>query len=205
MLVGYARVSTTHQSLGVQMEQLAAHGVEKIFREQISGKSASNRPQLKAALDFCREGDTFLVTRLDRFARSAQDLHNIVAALTTKGVGFRCLQQGGLDTTTSHGKLMLGILAAVAEFELDIRQERQREGIEKAKARGAYRGGKQRFDPAEVKKLRDDGMRPRAIARQLRCSPATVYRLLGCSASQDEAGARSDDTSKREGRFSSHP
>ena len=179
MLVGYARVSTTHQSLDVQVEQLAAHSVEKIFQEQISGKSASNRPQLKAALDFCREGDTFLVTRLDRFARSAQDLHNIVAALIGKGVGFRCLQQGGLDTTTSHGKLMLGILAAVAEFELDIRQERQREGIEKAKKSGVYRGGKQRFDPAEVRKLRDDGMKPRAIARELKCSPATVYRLLG--------------------------
>jgi len=178
MLVGYARVSTTHQSLDVQVEQLASHNVEKIFQEQVSGKSASNRPQLRAALDFCREGDTFLVTRLDRFARSAQDLHNIVAALTAKGVGFRCLQQGGLDTTTSHGKLMLGILAAVAEFELDIRQERQREGIEKAKVRGVYRGGKQRFDAAEVRKLRDDGMKPRAIARELKCSPATVYRLL---------------------------
>ncbi|MCK0530373.1 recombinase family protein [Sphingobium agri] len=179
MLVGYARVSTTHQSLDVQMEQLAAHAAEKIFQEQVSGKSASNRPQLQAALDFCREGDTFLVTRLDRFARSAQDLHNIVSALTAKGVGFRCLQQGGLDTTTSHGKLMLGILAAVAEFELDIRQERQREGIEKAKARGVYQGGKQRFDPVVVQKLRDDGMKPRAIARELKCSPATVYRLLG--------------------------
>lgn len=179
MLVGYARVSTTHQSLDVQMEQLSAHAVEKIFQEQVSGKSASNRPQLKAALDFCREGDTFLVTRLDRFARSAQDLHNIVSALTAKGVGFRCLQQGGLDTTTSHGKLMLGILAAVAEFELDIRQERQREGIEKAKARGVYQGGKQRFDPVAICKMRDDGMKPRAIARELKCSPATVYRLLG--------------------------
>lgn len=179
MLVGYARVSTTHQSLDVQMEQLATHSVEKIFQEQVSGKSASNRPQLKAALDFCREGDTFVVTRLDRFARSAQDLHNIVSALTAKCVGFRCLQQGGLDTTTSHGKLMLGILAAVAEFELDIRQERQREGIEKAKARGVYQGGKQRFDPVAVRKMRDDGMKPRAIARELKCSPATVYRLLG--------------------------
>jgi DNA invertase Pin-like site-specific DNA recombinase len=178
MLVGYARVSTTHQSLDVQLEHLNMHGVDKIFQEQLSGKSASNRPQLKAALDFCREGDAFLVTRLDRFARSAQDLHNIVASLTAKGVGFRCLQQGGLDTTTSHGKLMLGILAAVAEFELDIRQERQREGIEKAKAQGAYRGGKQRFDAAAIQNLHRTGMKPRAIAKEIRCSPATVYRLI---------------------------
>lgn len=179
MLVGYARVSTSHQSLDVQLEQLAAHQAEKIFQEQISGKSAANRPQLKAAIDFCREGDTFIVTRLDRFARSARDLHNIVAGLTAKGVGFRCLQQGGLDTTTSHGKLMLGILAAVAEFELDIRQERQREGIEKAKTAGIYKGGKQRFDPATIHGLQATGMKPRAIARQLGCSPATVYRLIG--------------------------
>lgn len=74
---------------------------------------------------------------------------------------------------------MLGILAAVAEFELDIRQERQREGIEKAKARGVYRGGKQRFDPIGIQKLHDEGMKPRAIAKEMRCSPATVYRLLG--------------------------
>lgn len=178
MLVGYARVSTTHQSLEVQLEQLAAAGTEKIFREQVSGKSAANRPQLNAALDFCREGDTFIVTRLDRFARSAHDLHAIVATLNEKGVGFRCLQQGGLDTTTSHGKLMLGILGAVAEFELDIRQERQREGIEKAKVRGAYRGGKQRYNASEIQKFRAEGLRPREIARKLGCSPATVYRLL---------------------------
>ena len=178
MLVGYARVSTTHQSLEVQLEQLDAAGAEKIFREQVSGKSATNRPQLKAALEFCREGDTFIVTRLDRFARSAHDLHAIVATLNEKGVGFRCLQQGGLDTTTSHGKLMLGILGAVAEFELDIRQERQREGIEKAKTRGAYQGGKQRYDAAQIQQCRADGMRPREIARKFGCSPATVYRLL---------------------------
>lgn len=162
----------------MQLEQLAASNVEKVFQEQLSGKSAANRPQLKAALDFCREGDTFIVTRLDRFARSARDLHNIVAGLTIKGVGFRCLQQGGLDTTTSHGKLMLGILAAVAEFELDIRQERQREGIEKAKVRGIYKGGKQRFDVAMARSLYADGLKPRAIAKELACSPATVYRLL---------------------------
>lgn len=178
MLIGYARVSTTKQSLDVQLEQLRAHGVEKIFQEQVSGRAASNRLHLRAALDFCREGDTFIVTRLDRFARSARDLHNIVAALVAKGVGFRCLQQGGLDTTTSHGRLMLGVLAAVAEFELDIRQERQREGIEKARARGVYRGGKKRFDAVIIQKLYEEGMKPRAIAKEMHCSPATVYRLL---------------------------
>lgn len=177
MLVGYARVSTTHQSLEVQLDHLRAHGCDRVFQEQISGRRASNRPELQAALSFCRGGDTFVVTRLDRFARSAKDLHNIVATLTGKGVHFICLQQGGIDTTTIHGKLMLGILAAVAEFEMDIRQERQREGIEKAKARGAYRGRKRAIDPDLVRNLLAEGVKPRAIAQKIGCSPASVYRL----------------------------
>lgn len=179
MLVGYARVSTTEQSLEVQLDQLAQAGVEKVFSEQRSGKRVANRPELQRALDFCREGDTFVVTRLDRFARSAADLHRTVEQLTAKGVGFRCLQQGGIDTTTTHGKLMLGILAAVAEFELDIRHERQREGIENAKAKGVYRGRKASIDRNSVKRMSLDGMSARAIAERLGCSPASVYRLAG--------------------------
>ena len=148
MLVGYARVSTTEQSLEVQLDQLAKAGVEKVFSEQRSGKRAANRPELQRALDFCREGDTFVVTRLDRFARSAADLHRTVEQLTAKGVGFRCLQQGGIDTVTTHGKLMLSILAAVAEFELDIRQDRQRERYE-------GKQGMNSFTPERVNPDRD--------------------------------------------------
>lgn len=178
MLVGYARVSTSDQSLDIQHDQLAQAGVEKVFGEQRSGKTAANRPELQRALDFCREGDTFVVTRLDRFARSAADLHRTVELLTAKGVGFRCLQQGGIDTTTIHGKLMLGILAAVAEFELDIRQERQREGIENAKTKGVYQGRKASIDRKAVNQLRTDGLTARAIAVRLGCSQASIYRLL---------------------------
>lgn len=185
MLVGYARVSTTDQSLDIQHDQLAQAGVEKVFSEQRSGKTAANRPELQRALDFCREGDTFVVTRLDRFARSAADLHRTVELLTAKGVGFRCLQQGGIDTTTTHGKLMLGILAAVAEFELDIRQERQREGIESAKSRGIYRGRKPSIDREVVSALSEDGLSARSIAARLGCSPASIYRLIGMANAKD--------------------
>ena len=127
MLVGYARVSSGTQSLEVQLDALREAGCEKIFSEKRSDTSTSSRDALAEALDFVRDGsDTLVVTRLDRLARSADDLHAIVAKLSLKGVGFKCLQQGGMDTNTSTGKLLLGVLASIAEFETDIRKERQR-------------------------------------------------------------------------------
>ena len=132
MLVGYARVSSTGQSLEVQLDALREAGCEKIFSEKRSGTSTTGRDALAEALDFVRDSsDTLIVTRLDRLARSAGDLHNIIAQLSLKGVGFKCLQQGGMDTSTSTGKLLLGVLASIAEFETDIRKERQREGIDR--------------------------------------------------------------------------
>jgi len=176
MLVGYARVSTTDQSLDIQIEALKAAGCEKVFSDQLSGTTA-DRPQLQAALQFVREGDTLIVTRLDRFARSARDLHNMLADLSSKGVGFRCTQQSGIDTTTSMGRLVLGILGNVAEFETALRSERQREGIEAARARGAYKGGKARIDPARVREMLSMGMGAAEVARQLGINRASVYRL----------------------------
>ena len=187
MQVGYARVSSTGQSLEVQQDLLAGSGCEKVFAEKISGTSMEGRKELADAMEFSREGDVFVVTRVDRCARAAKDLHKIVAALAAKGVGFRCLQQGGLDTTTSHGKLMLGILAAVAEFETDIRKERQIEGIEKAKAQGRYRGRPAAIDPEKVRKLRDGGMGASQIAKELKIGRASVYRVL--DERQAESGA----------------
>ncbi|KAA9018270.1 recombinase family protein [Sphingobium limneticum] len=178
MLVGYARVSTTDQSNSIQTDTLTQHGVERLFEEQQSGKTADNRPILQQCLDFVREGDVLVVTRLDRIARSARDLHNVIHTLNAKGVGFRCLQQGEMDTTTSHGKLLLGVLALMAEFELDIRQERQREGIVKAKAAGVYKGRKATINRDEVAALKASGLGPRAIAKQLKCSEASIYRIL---------------------------
>lgn len=178
MLVGYARVSSSGQSLDVQLEALAAAKCEKVFSEKRSGTSTGGRDALKDALDFVREGDTLVVTRLDRLARSSQDLHNIIGALAAKGVKFRCLQQSGIDTDTGMGKLVLAILGAVAEFETDIRKERQREGIEKAKEAGKYRGRKPSVDNEKIIQLHKDGVRPSDIARQLNIGRTSVYRAL---------------------------
>jgi DNA invertase Pin-like site-specific DNA recombinase len=176
--VGYARVSSVGQSLDVQLAALKEAGCEELFSEKQSGTSTDRREALQEALRFVRKGDTLIVTRLDRLARSATDLHTIVSQLAQKGVGFRCLQQSGVDTTTSTGKLLLGMLAAIAEFETDIRKERQREGIERAKAAGVYKGRKPSVDASAVRKLRDEGVSPTVIAKELRIGRASVYRAL---------------------------
>lgn len=178
MLVGYARVSSIGQSLDVQLAALNDAGCEKVFAEKQSGTTTGKRDELRDALEFVREGDTLVVTRLDRLARSAGDLHAIVSQLSLKGVSFRCLQQSGVDTSTSTGKLLLGMLAAIAEFETDIRKERQREGIERAKAAGVYKGRKPSVDAVAVRELRQRGVAPTAIAKQLGIGRASVYRAL---------------------------
>lgn len=177
--IGYARVSSAGQSLDIQVDALRAAGCDPIFQEKRSGRKASDREQLALALAFVREGDTLMVTKLDRLARSVIDLHQIVEQLAAKGVGFRVLQQSGIDTTSSTGKLTMGILAAVAEFEADIRAERQRDGIEAAKAKGTYKGRKPSVPADEIKRLLAEGMRPADVARQLQCARSTVYRLAG--------------------------
>jgi DNA invertase Pin-like site-specific DNA recombinase len=178
MLIGYARVSSAGQSLEAQLEALQAAGCEKIYSEKRSGKTAADRTELAKALDQIRQGDTLVVTRLDRLARSVTDLHRIMEQLATEGVSFRCLQQGGVDTSTSTGKLTLAILGAVAEFENDIRRERQRDGIERAKAKGVYRGRQPSIDPERVKALKAGGLGASAIAKELGIGRASVYRAL---------------------------
>jgi len=178
MLVGYARVSSSGQSLDIQNEALAQAGCEKVFAEKMSGRLAKDRIELGHVLDFVREGDVLVVTRLDRLARSVGDLHRIIETLTGKGVEFRCLNQSGVDTGTSTGKLTLAILGADAEFENDIRRERQMEGIAKAKAEGRYKGRPATIDPTQVKALHHQGMGASAIARELRIGRASVYRAL---------------------------
>lgn len=175
-VVGYARVSSVGQSLELQEDQLRAAGCERIFAEKRSGTSTAGREQLEAALAWVRDGDILVVTRLDRLARSVVDLRQIVDAVTHKGVGFRCLQQH-IDTTSPEGRLMLGVLAAFAEFETDIRKERQREGIEKAKLAGKYRGRPQSVDRKVIAQLEAEGLGPAAIAKRLGIGRATIYRL----------------------------
>jgi DNA invertase Pin-like site-specific DNA recombinase len=176
----YARVSSNSQSLEVQLEQLRAAGAEEVFQETRSGTTTQGRDQLEAALRFVRKGDVLLVTRLDRLARSMSDLRRIVDTLTAKGVGLRVLQQP-FDTTTSEGRLLLNILGAFSEFETEIRKERQRDGIAKAKTEGRYKGRPKSIDPAQIAALKEEGLGASAIARRLGIGRASIYRLLPTS------------------------
>lgn len=179
MLVGYARVSSTDQSLELQREQLQTAGVTKLFEEKASGTTTNGREELERAVDWVREGDVLLVTRLDRLARSVGDLSTIVGRLEAKKVGFRCLHQN-FDTTSAEGRLMLNILGAFAEFETAIRRERQMEGIAKAKAEGRMGGkpGPRVASAEDIMKLRKEGLGSSAIARQLGIGRRTVYRIV---------------------------
>lgn len=176
-VVAYARVSTTDQNLDLQLGQLQDAGAEKIFSEQVTGTSTTDRVALAALLEWVREGDVVLVTRLDRVARSLADLHQILGHLARKGVQFRCLLQP-IDTTTPEGRLMLNILGSFAEFETEIRKERQMEGIAKAKANGVYgRGGRKKtVTEAQIVALKASGLGATEIGRRLSCSKHTVYR-----------------------------
>lgn len=177
MLIGYARTSTTDQDAGLdaQVRDLTQLGVEKLFTEQVSSVAA--RQQLEAALDFAREGDVFVVTKLDRLARSVPDLVDITRRLERKGVTLRILQLN-LDTSTPTGKLMLNMLGSIAQFERELMLERQREGIAKAKAEGKYRGRPVTTDRDKVRELAALGIPKAKIAKQLGISRETVYRAL---------------------------
>jgi DNA invertase Pin-like site-specific DNA recombinase len=179
MIVGYARTSTVEQIAGLEAQErdLRAAGVEKVFAEQVS--SVASRAQLEAALDFIRAGDVFVVTKLDRLARSVADLCAIVKRIEAKNAALRILAIG-LDTATSTGKLMLNVLASVAQFEREMMLERQREGIAKAKGEGKYKGRAPtaRAKAADVRRLADEGMTREAIAAKLNIGVASVYRAL---------------------------
>lgn len=181
-IVGYARVSSIGQSLDIQIEQLTEAGCEKVFAEKQSGTSTTGRTELSLALDWVREGDVFVITRLDRLARSITDLWDIVRKLDDQGVSFRCIQQP-VDTTTPAGRLMISMLGAFAEFETELRRERQAEGIARAKAEGKYSKPRKpqpsRISAVEIRRLRDvEKLGAAAIAKRLKCSRVTVYRKV---------------------------
>src|SRR5215831_16010487 len=176
--VGYARVSSTGQDLDVQLERLKC--CEKVFKEKRSGVDAG-RPELKRCLEYLREDDTLLVTKLDRLARSTSDLYRIISQLADKGVSFKVIDDPSIDTTSRTGKLVMGILALIAEFENDIRRERQMDGIAKAKERGVHFGRKLELTAekiAEIKSLRQSGITVPEIMHKTNLSKATVYRAL---------------------------
>jgi DNA invertase Pin-like site-specific DNA recombinase len=183
MIVGYARTSTVEQISGFesQIKELQKAGCEKVFREQVS--SIAIRTQLELALEFVREGDIFVVTKIDRLARSISDLMAIIKSLEKNGVGLRILNLG-IDTGTPTGKLMLTVLGGIAQFEREIMLERQREGVAKAKAEGKYKGRKPiAMDrQQEVIRLVKSGIPKASVAKQLGMGEASVYRILRKSA-----------------------
>lgn len=178
MRVGYARVSTSGQKLDLQLERLL--DCDRTFHEKVSGKSAQNRPELQNALNFVREGDIFVVTKLDRLARSVVDLANIVQKLEDKKVDLLVLDQG-IDTTSIYGRLQFNILAAIGEFEREIIRERSFEGRLRALARGVKFGAKPKLKKEEVAQLVADyetpGYSKTEIAEHYGISRSSVYRL----------------------------
>lgn len=193
MLIGYARTSTVEQtaSFDAQKVALVAQGCTKVFSEQTS--SVGDREELDKALEFVREGDTLMVTKLDRLARSVSHLCQLVERLQNKGVSLRVLDMG-LDTGTPTGRLMLNLLGAIGQFEREVMLERQRVGIAKAKVEGKYRGRKPtaQQQSGQVLELRGAGVGASAIAERLGISRASVYRIVDAEdcASRSSVDAR---------------
>ena len=178
-VVGYARVSSVGQSLEVQQEKLVSYGVDKLFAEKLSGTTAA-RPELKSCLDYVREGDVLVITKLDRLARSTLHLHKIVNDLNERGVGFKVLDQS-IDTTTKEGRLLFSILASLAEFETELRAERTNEGRIAAMERGVKFGAKPKLTEnqiTEMKQKRSQGVLIKDLMNEYKLSKASVYRLM---------------------------
>ena len=178
-LVGYARVSTENQDYDLQSEALIKAGCKKVFTEKKSGNSITERTKLIECLDYLREGDTLVVTRIDRLARSLRDLQNIVHDLKNKGIELKATEQP-IDTSSAAGKAFLDMLGVFAEFETNLRKERQLEGISKAQAEGKYKGRKAtaKAKASQVHALTAQGMTRQAVADKLGIGIASVYRVL---------------------------
>ena len=177
MKYGYARVSTSDQDLEIQKNALLSAGCEVVREEKVSGTSLKGRSELTTLLEFLRNGDELVVTRIDRLARSMRDLQNIVHDLTEKGVHLSATKQS-VNTKTPEGKCFLDMLGVFAEFETRLRHERQMEGIKKAKEKGVYKGRKTTIDADMIRELKESGLGASAIAKQMSIHRDSVYRLL---------------------------
>jgi DNA invertase Pin-like site-specific DNA recombinase len=177
-VIGYARVSTTDQGLTIQETALRAAGCELLRSEKQSGTTREKRAELQTIIDFLRPGDVLMVTRVDRLARSIGDLQDIARTIKAKGATLKATEQP-IDTSTAAGKCFFDMLGVFAEFETNLRRERQLEGIAKAKAEGVYKGRPVSIDPAKVKKLKEDGLGATEIADKLGIGRTSVYRALG--------------------------
>lgn len=180
MNVGYTRVSTAGQSLDIQIDKLRQHGCERLYQEKKGGGSRTGRTELESALEFVREGDVLVVTRLDRLARSVRDLVLVTQELERKHVGLVVLEQE-LNTTTAAGKLLFHMLGAVAEFERSLINERIAEGVAKAKAAGVKFGRKGKLSAAELEQLRQEfntpGVNKAELAHKYGVHRSSLYRL----------------------------
>ena len=175
MKVGYARVSSVGQNLESQLIALKEYGCEKIYQEKVSGTSTKGREELKNCIDFVREGDEFVVTRIDRCSRSVLDLQLIVKELESKGVTFSATEQS-INTRTAEGKCFLNMLSVFSEFETNIRKNRQADGIRANKDK--FKGRGQTIDVDRIKALKGKGMGATAIAKEMGIDRTSVYRLL---------------------------
>jgi DNA invertase Pin-like site-specific DNA recombinase len=187
-LVGYARVSSVGQSLEVQEAKLVSAGCEEIFKEKRSGLD-TERPKLAECLRYLRKGDTLVISRIDRLARSAEHLLSLVGDLEAKGVTLKVLDQS-IDTSDAAGRAFLGMLAVFAQFETDIRRERQMDGIAKAREKGVKFGRKPALSPdqqAEANRLRAEGWSLQQIARHLKVSKGLVHKVTSVAGANDRA------------------
>ncbi|RVP06945.1 recombinase family protein [Sinorhizobium meliloti] len=179
-LIGYARVSTRDQTVAAQLDALRKVECARIFEETASGANR-DRPQLAAALDYMREGDTLVVWKLDRLARSLKQLIETVETLEDRGIGFRSLTEA-IDTTMASGRLVFQIFGALAEFERGVIRERTRAGLDAARSRGRKGGRPPKLKPADLKAakalLADPEINVEDVARRLGVSPATLYRHI---------------------------
>jgi len=175
-MYGYARVSSTDQDLTIQREALTKAGCTLVREEKVSGTKLEGRDELRTLMDFMRKGDVLTVTRIDRLARSLADLALLVRELEAKGIALKASEQP-VDTSTPAGRAFLQMLGIFAEFETSLRKERQLEGIAKAKAAGVYKGRRATIDADEIKRLLASGLGVSEVAKQLKISRMTVYRL----------------------------
>lgn len=175
--IGYARVSTTDQNTDIQLQRLKDAGCNPIRQEKVSGKSRDGRGELEAIMDFIREGDELVVVKLDRLGRSTRDVLNLVHELEEKGASLRVLEPD-FCTGNGTGKILVTVLGMVAEMEREFIRERQRAGIEEAKAKGVYKGRKPSVPVERIRELSAEGLGATAIAKQLNVSRMSVYRAL---------------------------
>jgi DNA invertase Pin-like site-specific DNA recombinase len=181
MRYGYARVSSNTQDYNGQVEALKAAGCEQIYSEKASGKSTNGRPEFEKIIKALLPGDTIMVTKLDRLARSSRDLHNILGELQERGCGFVSLGESWCDTTTDVGRLMLTIMGGIAEFERGLIRKRCDEGIARAKRKGTKFGRPDALDPSQKRTIADrygKGETMAELAREYEVGEATIWRAI---------------------------